>query len=95
MGHLSGQTHQVTPIAIQGQAFTDKVRIIADGPTSDGRVVALLHDQVLGQEIVLQLDEGTDVVSAERVVQVEADAVVVVEAQVGLPRHLALKRLVR
>ena len=57
-------------------------------PVLDGRVVALLVDQELGQEAVLQPDHGTDVVPAQGVVQIEPYAVVILQAKSGLAfRH--------
>lgn len=75
------ESQQVPLLAVERQPFANKLAVIVKDLCPDGGVVALLGDEELSEQIVLQPNHGSDIVPAEGVVQVEADAVVVVEAK--------------
>ena len=83
------ESEEVSLIAVERESLAHKLPIGVEGLGPDGRVVPLLGHQELGEQVVLEADHGADVVAAQRVVQVEPDAVVLVEAEGGarLLRH--------
>ena len=78
---ISPESQQVPALAVERQALAHELPVLVEGSLPDGGVVALLGDEELGEKIVLETNHGTDVVPAERVIQVESDAVVIVHAE--------------
>ena len=77
------ESEEVSLIAVERESLAHQVPVGVEGLGPDGRVVPLLGHQELGEQVVLEADHGADVVAAQRVVQVEPDAVVLVEAEGG------------
>ena len=83
------EPEEVSLITVERESLAHEVTVGVKRFGPDGRVVPLLDHQKLSEQVVLEADHGTDVVAAQRVVEVEPDAVVLVEAEGGarLFRH--------
>ena len=83
------EPEEIPLVAVERESLADEVAVRVEGLGADGGVVALLGHQELGEQVVLEADHGAHVVAAQRVVQVEPHAVVVVQAEGGarLLRH--------
>ena len=83
------EPEEVSLITVEREPLAHKAPVGVEGLGPNGRVVPLLGHQELCEQVILESDHGADVVAAQRVVQVEPDAVVLVEAEGGarLLRH--------
>ena len=76
------ESEEVPLVAVERESLADEVAVRVEGLGADGGVVALLGHQELGEQVVLEADHGAHVVAAQRVVQVEPDTIILVQAEV-------------